>query len=426
MLNQSGVASSDSGVADLRPAPVAQAADGEAHEAQQDRNHQQGGPQNNGDPAGKQHDSDQKQEKRPAEKLKPRPKWPFILAGAVVAIFVGVVLWMIFRPRPDVWTDDAYVMVHYASIAPRISGQVTDVPVDDNQVVKVGRLVVALDPRDYETAVASAEAIVAKDAAQLAEAADNVMRQPAIIEQQAANVVAARARLTIAQPDAQRFRNLAATGAGTMQQHQQADSTLEQSQAQLDNSIAALEAARRQLDILQAQRDAAKATLDTDTARLEQARLNLSYTKILAPVDGMVSERSVQIGNVVAPGAILMTVVPLDQVYIIANYREVDLTHVRPGQPVTIHVDAYNIDLSGTVQGLAPATGASYAPIQPNNATGNFTKIVQRLPLKIVVDPGQPLAKLLRVGFSVETTVHTGLENVVNEQRGSSSRVTER
>jgi membrane fusion protein (multidrug efflux system) len=154
MLNQSGVASSDSGVADLRPAPVAQAADGEAHEAQQDRNHQQGGPQNNGDPAGKQHDSDQKQEKRPAEKLKPRPKWPFILAGAVVAIFVGVVLWMIFRPRPDVWTDDAYVMVHYASIAPRISGQVTDVPVDDNQVVKVGRLVVALDPRDYETAVA--------------------------------------------------------------------------------------------------------------------------------------------------------------------------------------------------------------------------------------------------------------------------------
>jgi membrane fusion protein, multidrug efflux system len=98
---------------------------------------------------------------------------------------------------------------------------------------------------------------------------------------------------------------------------------------------------------------------------------------------------------------------------------------VLPGQPVTIHVDAYNIDLSGTVQGLAPATGASYAPIQPNNATGNFTKIVQRLPLKIVVDPRQPLAKLLRVGFSVETTVHTGLENVVNEQGGSSSRVTE-
>jgi membrane fusion protein, multidrug efflux system len=424
MLNQSGVASSDFGVADLRPAPLAQAADDEAHEEKQDRNPEQGGPQNNGDPR-KQHDSDQKQEKRPAEKLKPRPEWPFILAGAVVAIFVGVVLWMIFRPRPDVWTDDAYVMVHYASIAPRISGQVTDVPVDDNQVVKAGQLLVALDPRDYETAVASAEAIVAKDAAQVAEAADNVARQPAIIEQQAANVAGARARLTIAEPDAQRFRNLAATGAGTMQEHQQADSTLEQSQAQLNNSIAGLEAARRQLDILRAQHDAAKATLDTDTARLRQARLNLSYTKILAPVDGVVSERSVQLGNVVAPGTVFMTVVPLDQVYIIANYREVDLTHVRPGQPVTIHVDAYNIDLSGTVQGLAPATGASYAPIQPNNATGNFTKIVQRLPVKIVVDPGQPLAKLLRVGFSVETTVHTGLENVVNEQRGSSSRVTE-
>jgi membrane fusion protein, multidrug efflux system len=426
MLNQGGETSSDSGVADLRPASAARAADNEAHEEKQDRKDEQGGQQQGGQPAGQQpQDTDQKQDgQQQAGQPKPRSKWPFIVAGTVMAIFVGVVLWMIFRPRADVWTDDAYVMVHYASIAPRISGQVTDVPVDDNQLVKAGQLLVALDPRDYETAVASAEAIVAKDAAQLAEATNNVMRQPAIIEQQAANVAAARARLTIAEPDAQRFKNLAATGAGTLQQRQQADSTLEQSQAQLDNSIAALEAARRQLDILQAQRDAAKATLDTDTARLEQARLNLSYTKIPAPVDGVVSERSVQVGNVVAPGAIFMTVVPLDQVYIIANYREVDLIHVLPGQPVTIHVDAYNIDLSGTVQGLAPATGASYAPIQPNNATGNFTKIVQRLPLKIVVDPRQPLAKLLRVGFSVETTVHTGLENVVNEQGGSSSRVT--
>jgi membrane fusion protein, multidrug efflux system len=132
----------------------------------------------------------------------------------------------------------------------------------------------------------------------------------------------------------------------------------------------------------------------------------------------------VQVGNTVAPGATLMTVVPLAQVYIIANYREVDLLHVRSGQHVTIHVDAYKIDLSGTVEGVPPASGASFAPIQPNNATGNFTKIVQRLPVKINLDPDQPLAKLLRVGLSVETTIHTGLEDVVDEQRRSSSRVT--
>jgi len=119
-----------------------------------------------------------------------------------------------------------------------------------------------------------------------------------------------------------------------------------------------------------------------------------------------------------------MTVVPLDQVYIEANYLEVELLHVRGGQPVTIHVDAYNIDLKGTVVSVPAASGASFAPIAPNNATGNFTKIVQRLPVKIVVTPGQPLAKLLRVGLSVETTIHTGLEDVVGEQRKSSDRVT--
>jgi membrane fusion protein (multidrug efflux system) len=150
----------------------------------------------------------------------------------------------------------------------------------------------------------------------------------------------------------------------------------------------------------------------------------VSYTRILAPIDGTVGERSVQVGNYVGPGATLMTVVPLDQVYIEANYRETDLLHVRGGHPVTIHLDAHNIDLSGSVDGVPPASGAAFAPIAPNNATGNVTKIVQRLPVKIVVASGQPLAKLLRVGLSVETTIHTGLEDVVDEQRRSTDRVT--
>jgi membrane fusion protein, multidrug efflux system len=353
-----------------------------------------------------------------------RPRWPLVLVGLLVAIFAAVVLFIIFRPHPDIRTDDAYVTVHYAAIAPRISGQISTVPVDDNDVVKAGQVLANLDPRDNETALAVAEAAVARDRSQLDEISATASRQPSIIEEQQAVVASSSARLAFAQANARRYGNLATTGAGTMQEHQQADTALEQGQASLDSAQASLDAARRQLDVLKAQMSATNAALKADEARLEQARLNLSYTQIRAPVDGMVGERSVQVGNYVSPGTTLMTVVPLDQVYIEANYLEVELLHVRGGQPVTIHVDAYDIDLTGIVVSVPAASGAAFAPIAPNNATGNFTKIVQRLPVKIVVTPGQPLAKLLRVGLSVETTIHTELEDVVGEQRRSSNRVT--
>jgi membrane fusion protein, multidrug efflux system len=365
---------------------------------------------------------DQDADKLPA----PLPRWPFVLVGLVMAIFAAVVLYIIFRPRPDVRTADAYVMVHYATIAPRISGQIASVAVDDNDVVKIGQVLATLDPRDNKAALASAEAAVERDRSKLDEISATVSRQPSIIEEQQAAVASARARLAFAQADARRYGNLATTGAGTMREHQEADSTLQQGQASLDSAEASLEAARRQLDVLKARRSAAEAVVKVDEAQLEQARLNLSYTQIRTPIDGMVGERSAQVGNYVGPGTTLMTVVPLDQVYIEANYLEVELRHVRSGQPVTIHVDAYDIDLNGTVDGVPPASGAAFAPIAPNNATGNFTKIVQRLPVKIAVTPGQPLAKLLRVGLSVETTIHTGLEDVVDEQRRSTDRVTGR
>src|ERR1700682_562451 len=383
-------------------------------------------PTRNNDDQSEPKDGESKDRKvQEADKLPaPLPRWPFVLVELFVAIFAAVVLYVIFRPRPDVWTADAYVTVHYATIAPRISGQVATLPVDDNYVVKTGQVLAALDPRDNETALASAEAAVASARAPFDEISSNVSRQPSIIEEQQAAVASARAGLAFAQADARRFGNLAVTGAGTTREHQQADATLQQGQASLDSAEASLEAARRELDVLKARRSAIEAAVRADQAQLEQARLNLSYTQIRAPIDGMVGERSVQVGNYVAPGTTLMTVVPLDQVYIEANYLEVELRHVRSGQPVTIHLDAYDIDLKGTVVNVPPASGAAFAPIAPNNATGNFTKIVQRLPVKIVVTPGQPLAKLLRVGLSVETTIHTGLEDVVDEQRRSSDRLT--
>ena len=353
---------------------------------------------------------------------KPRARWPLVVAAVVLLAFIAVVVAIILVPSPRVWTDDAYVQVHYASIAPRISGQVTAVAADDNDTVAASSLLVQLDDRDQKASVAAAEATLARDQAQFRDAIANVARQPSLITQQEADVSSAKARLGFSQINQKRYSNLASTGAGSGQDQQQTTSQLQQDQASVQSAQAALEASRKQLDVLKQQQSASEGTVKGDQAQLDQAKLNLSYTRILAPVDGMVGQRSVEVGNIVSPGAQLMVVVPLDQIYIEANYREVDLRHVRPGQHVTVHVDAYDIDLDGVVNSVPPASGATFANIAPNNATGNFTKIVQRLPVKIVLSPNQPLAQLLRVGFSVETTIHTGLADVAGEQQRTPGR----
>ena len=367
--------------------------------------------------------------KKPAAKDEPKPqpkrkaRWPFLVVGVILLAFVAGVLVIVYQPHPDVWTDDATVTVHYATVAPRVGGQVATVQVNDNQLVKVGQILATIDPRDLQAAVDIAAGMLAQDHAQFDNASANVDRQPPIINQQQAAVTSAEARLAFAQADARRFTNLAAAGAGTSQQRQQADSQLRQEVASVDSARSALLAQQRQVDVLRTQQSSAAAAIKTDEARLAQAQLNLSYATITAPVDGVVGNRFVEVGNYEAPGAALMTVVPLDKVYVEANYREVDLRHVLPGQHVRIHVDAYDIDLDGTVQSVPPASGAAFAPIAPSNATGNFTKIVQRLPVKVVVSPNQPLARLLRVGFSVEATIHTGLADVVGEQRTANTSV---
>jgi membrane fusion protein (multidrug efflux system) len=355
---------------------------------------------------------------------KPKPLWPWFLAGAAVIGFIAVVLAIIYVPNPDIWTDDAYVTAHYASIAPRVAGQVVSVDVHDNQEVQAGQVLATLDPRDFQTAVNQAEAQLARDQAEVQNSAALIGRQPSEIDQNSAQTDEVRAQLALAEANARRYRNLAAVGAGPQEQAQQAQATLRVQQAQLAAAVAALQASQHQLDVLKAQRASAQATVEADQAALNQARLNLSYTRIVAPLHGMIGEKSVQIGNYVTPGAAMMVLVPLDDVYIDADYRELALRHILPGQSVRIHVDAYNIVLNGVVNSVAPASGAVFSPIAPDNATGNFTKIVQRLPVKIVLTPNQPLAKLLRLGLSVETTVHTGLADVVARQSGSDARVT--
>jgi membrane fusion protein, multidrug efflux system len=333
--------------------------------------------------------------------------WPWALVGLVVVAFMGIVFWLIFAPKHDVKTDDARVAVHYTVVAPRVSAPIVAVKVVDNQNVRAGDLLAVLDPTDFETAVANARATLARDQAQVSDMSASIERQPSVIAQTQASVPSSQARLDLAAANQERYQNLATTGAGTYQAREQAESTYKQAKADLDAAQQALTASQHELEILKARRAAAEAQVEADRTAVKQAQINLSYTQIRAPLEGTVGQLSIQVGNYVTPGSPLMSIVPLEQIFIEANYLEVDLKNVRPGQPVRIHVDAYGTDLNGTVDSLAPASGATYSAIPSENATGNFTKIVQRLTVKIAVDPNQPNAKALRVGLNVETTILT-------------------
>lgn len=350
--------------------------------------------------------------------------WPFLVAGLVVFVFIGVVLAIIFVPTSRVWTNDAYITAHYSVIAPRVSGQIISVQVDDNQSVKAGDVLATLDPADYQTTLDQMRATEEHDQAMVLDAAANLSRQPALISEAQAEVERLKSELLFAQQNAKRYERLAKSGAGSREEGQKTHASLGELTAALQAAEAQVEAAQAQMKVLQAKNESARRQVSVDQARVHQAELNLSYTKVRAPFDGMVGERSVQAGNYVPAGAALMALVPMSKLWVEANYREVALRHMRPGQKATIHVDAYNIDLEGVVDSVPPASGASFAPLAPENATGNFTKIVQRLPVKITFLPGQPLVKLLRMGLSVETTVHTSLSNVVKAQEKTDKAVT--
>jgi membrane fusion protein (multidrug efflux system) len=307
-------------------------------------------------------------------------------------------------------TDDAYVTADFSVVAPKVSGLIDRVDVEDNQRVRAGEELAHIDDRDYRAAVAVAEAALAGAQADVENLSAELARQRPVIDQAKATIRADEAASQFAQANATRYQNLSRGGAGTVEQQQQSTSQLQQALAVNDRDSAAAAAAERQVAILETQRDQANAKLKQAQAVLDQARLNLSYTHILAPIDGVVGQRSMRIGNYVSPGAALLAVVPLDCAYVLANFQETQLTNMRRGQHARITVDSFpGQALNGTVDSLAPASGSAFSPIPPDNATGNFTKVVQRIPLKIWLDSGQPLAKRLRVGMSVEATVDTSI-----------------
>jgi membrane fusion protein, multidrug efflux system len=228
-----------------------------------------------------------------------------------------------------------------------------------------------------------------------------------LIEQGTADVAAAEATLQFAQEEQARYDGLMKSGSGTIQRAQQTDAALREKTAQLQRGKSGLLAAQKKVDVLTTESARAVAQLDRARAVEQQAALNLSYTKITAPVDGTVGARSLRVGQFVQAGTQLMAVVPLDAVYVVANFKETQLTHVRNGQPVEIRIDSFHgTTLKGHVDSLSPASGLEFALLPPDNATGNFTKIVQRVPVKIVFDD-RNLKGLLRPGMSAEPIINT-------------------
>ncbi len=334
---------------------------------------------------------------------------PKLVRIAVAVGVLAVAAWGCAKllAHPDAEsTNDAYVAADFTLVAPRVAGQISEVLVDDNQQVKAGQLMVRIDDRDYQAALLSAQADVAAAKASVANYDAEIARHPSLVDQARATLRSDEASIDFARANAARYHNLSEAGAGTAQEQQHAASALAEQLAQQAHDRAALAATEQNLDVLRTQRDKAAGALAHAQAVLEQAKLNLSYTEIHAPVDGKVGRRSVRVGAFVTPGATLLAIVPLSDAYVVANFQENQITKMRPGESVRITVDSFpGVVIQGHIDSLAPATGVSFAPIAPDNATGNFTKIVQRVPVKITIDPGQQAASALSVGLSVEAEV---------------------
>jgi membrane fusion protein (multidrug efflux system) len=339
------------------------------------------------------------------------------LALPLFAVLVALGFVALATLRWDEWvgaariqtTNYAYIKAELTRLSSRVAGEILTVAVKDFQRVKAGDLLIQIDPADYEAQVAQAEAGVAGAQAALDNLANQVELQYATIAKGEAQQVSAQAQEIETRLEQDRQQSLTQTEAGTRQKLEQATAAYARAQADVRASRALIAAERHQLEVLSGNKKQREADLLGAKAVLAAAKLKLGYTRIVAPFNGVVGERQVQPNDYVNIGSNLINVVPLPDVYIIANYKETQLTNVRPGQPVDITVDTFSKEkLRGRVERIAPASGSQFALLPPDNATGNFTKVVQRIPVRIAIDKGQPLLDRLLPGMSVETSIHTG------------------
>jgi membrane fusion protein (multidrug efflux system) len=313
-----------------------------------------------------------------------------------------------FTGRFLVSTDDAYVGVHAATLAAKVPGYVAAVKADDNTKVHSGDVVATIDDGDYRIAVAAAHANIATQEASIARIGKQIAAQQAAVSQAKAQLASANANATRAGLELKRQQQLAVQQFASQQKLEQAQSDRDQADANVLGAKAAVEAADTNVAVLQAQQQEAARTLDQLKTTLAKAERDLSFTVIRAPFEGVIGNRAIQSGDYVQSGQRLASLVPLDDVFVDANFKETQLAALHPGQPVSIAVDALDGHaIAGTVESVAPASGSVFSLLPPDNATGNFTKVAQRVPVRIAIDPGQALVDRLVPGMSVVVSVDT-------------------
>jgi membrane fusion protein (multidrug efflux system) len=329
-----------------------------------------------------------------------------LLAGAAIGggLYYGIDWWR--NGRFIVSTDDAYVGVEMATVSAKLSANVVDVAVTRNQQVKAGQLLVTLDDGDQRIALDGAKAKSATAAATLSRIDSQIEAGRASLLQAQAQATSAQADLVRANADYDRARRLAANSYGSQATLDAATATRDKARAAIASSTAGVSAAEANIKVLEAQRVEAARQADELKVAEEKAARDLSFTRIYAPIDGLVANTGVQLGDLVSVGKRLMSIVPLDQVYVDANFKETQVGELKIGDRARIKVDAFDgHSLDGTVSGIAGGTGSVFSLLPPDNATGNFTKIVQRLPIRIALTPEAIARGVLRPGMSVVVSI---------------------
>lgn len=337
------------------------------------------------------------------------------LRSALIAVAVGVVgITLVLRAwnvgpfqTADISTDNAYVRGQVTVLAPQVNGYVTQVLVKDYEHVTAGQPLVRIDTRSYEAALAQAQAQLANAQAQLANSTQTQSQNRASLGAKQATLTAAQAEAERAQAELRRVEELASRGSVSLNERDKVHATARLAASNVDKARADIAIGQEAIKATTVNRDALEAAVQMAEAQVQQARINLDNTTVHAPSDGQVSEVTVRKGQYVAAGSQLLYVVP-PQLWVVANFKETQTAHLRIGQPARFTVDALeSAQLTGTVLEMAPATGSEFTVLKADNATGNFTKVVQRLPVKIAIDPGQPDAARLRPGMSVIAHVDT-------------------
>ncbi len=344
-----------------------------------------------------------------------------VLAVAVVLFAVWFVnYWTVGRFQES--TNDAYLQADAVIVAPKVSGYVEEVFVQDNQAVKKGDPLFRIDPRDYRSQVAEAQAQIDMANATVESLRGQIAEQQAVVDSAKAQLLSAKSDLDLAITIKKRYEALSKTGAESRETYAEKRSQLDRAQAAVASRQADLDGARLRVATLKAQISQAFAQAEGGEAQREAASTNLDSTIMLASTDGRIGNKTVQPGQFVQPGTRLMSIVPMKKMYIQANFKETQLGLMRAGQPVSIEVDALEgVELHGKVESFSPGTGAQFSLLPPENATGNFTKIVQRVPVRISLDAGPEARAVLVPGMSLTVTVDTrsaegSLEKVESEQ----------